>query len=59
MTLEEEAERATRLLAGKIVETVWRHRRGEVVIQFKDGSRFFAHINGTALELSVTSGTKD
>jgi hypothetical protein len=59
MTLEEEAERATELLAGKTVETVWRHRPGEVVIQFKDGSRFFADINGASIELSITVGNKN
>ncbi len=59
MTLEEEAKRATELLAGKIVETVWRHRPGEIVIQFKDGSRLFADVNGSALELSMTGGTND
>ena len=59
MTLEEEAKRATELLAGKIVEAIWRHRPGEVVIQFKDGSRFFADINGSFLELSVTEGSRN
>ena len=59
VTLEEEAKRATEQLAGKIVEVVWRHRPGEIVIQFTDGSRLFADINGTALDLSVTGGTND
>ena len=59
VTLEEEAERATEQLAGKIVAAVWRHRPGEIVIQFTDGSRLFADINGTALELSITGGAND
>jgi hypothetical protein len=48
MTLEEEAKRATELLSGKMVETVWRHQPGEVGIRFKDGSRLFVDINGNA-----------
>ncbi|WDS37334.1 hypothetical protein [Pseudoxanthomonas sp.] len=55
MTLEEEAEGATKLLAGRVVETIWRHRPREIVIQFTDGSRLFVDINDAALELSVTN----
>ena len=56
MNLEEEAKHATELLAGKVVETVWRHSPGEIAIRFKDGSRLFADINGSALEVSTTEG---
>lgn len=56
MTLEDEAKHVAKLLAGKVVETVWRHRPNEIVIQFTDGARFFADINGVSLELSVTEG---
>jgi hypothetical protein len=56
MTLEKEAESATQLLAGKVVQLVWRHRPGEVVVQFTDGTRLFANVDGIALELSVTDG---
>jgi hypothetical protein len=59
VTLEEEAKRATELLDGKVVETVWRHRPEEIVVQFTDGSRLFANVNGTSLELSVTGGSSD
>ncbi|WP_185814971.1 hypothetical protein [Xanthomonas sp. SS] len=59
MTLEEEAQRATELLSGKMVETVWRHQPGEVGIRFKDGSRLFVDINGNALDLSITSSTDE
>ncbi|MEA9588424.1 MULTISPECIES: hypothetical protein [Xanthomonas] len=59
MTLEEEAERATQLLVGKVVETVWRHRPGEIGIQFKDGCCLFADINGNGLELSITGCADD
>lgn len=53
MTLEEETERATLLLVGKVVRRVMRHREGEVVIEFEDGSRFFAD-SDSSLELSIT-----
>jgi hypothetical protein len=54
VTLEEEAERATDLLAGKIVKAIWRHHPGEITIQFEDGRRLFADINGGVLEVSIT-----
>ena len=53
MTLEEESERATAMLLGKVVRRVMRHRDGEVAIEFADGSRLFAD-SGTPLELSIT-----
>ncbi|MEA9905818.1 hypothetical protein VDG44_14870 [Xanthomonas campestris pv. raphani] len=59
MTLEEEADRATVHLAGKIVQTVWRHRSGELVIQFTDGSRILADVREGALELSITGCSND
>jgi hypothetical protein len=39
--LENEAARATELLAGKIVSRVWRHREAEVGVEFTDGTRLF------------------
>ena len=59
MTLEEEAERATELLAGKVLERVLRHRPGEILVQFTDGSRLLADVKGTSLELSITGGSSD
>ncbi|WP_210171809.1 hypothetical protein [Mesorhizobium sp. Root157] len=53
MILEEESERATSMLIGKVVRRVMRHRDGEVVIEFEDGSRFFAD-SDSPLELSIT-----
>ena len=53
MTLEEESERATFLLVGKVVRRVMRHRDEEVVIEFEDGSRFFAD-SDSSIELSIT-----
>jgi hypothetical protein len=52
MTLEEEADRATQLLRGKILRRVVRNRSGEVLIEFEDGSRIFADSN-SPLELSI------
>jgi hypothetical protein len=52
MTLEEEAERATALLLGKVVKRIVRHRDREVLIQFADGDRLF--VDGeSSLELSI------
>ena len=53
MTLDEEAERATGMLLGKVVRRILRHREQEVVIEFEDGSRFFVDCE-TSLELSIT-----
>ena len=43
------------MLLGKIVQRIWRHRDGEVVIEFEDGSRLFVD-SGSALELSINLG---
>lgn len=59
VTLEEEAERATELLAGKVVETVLRLRPEEVVVQFTDGSRLFLDVRDSLLEMSITDGSND
>jgi len=53
VTLTEEARRANRLLKGKVVRAVWRHRRGEVAIEFDDGTRLFVNESATGLELSI------
>lgn len=53
MTLEEEQERAEKLLKGRTISKIWRHRPNEVVIQFEDGGRLFVDAD-TPLELSVT-----
>ncbi|MCL9998545.1 MAG: hypothetical protein NBV68_04130 [Erythrobacter sp.] len=53
MTLEEESERATAMLAGKMVARVMRHRDGEVQIEFECGTRLFVD-GGTTLELTIT-----
>ena len=58
MTLDEEAVRATEMLSGKVVRTVWRHRPGEVGIEFVDGTRLFIDAPPEEiLELSITDGS--
>jgi hypothetical protein len=53
MSLADESERATALVAGKVVARVVRHREGEVLIEFTDGTRLFVD-GAAALELSIT-----
>jgi len=55
MTLDEEGERATTLLKGKIVKRVIRFREQEVLVEFEDGTRLYADAP-MPLELSVTEG---
>lgn len=54
-----EAERATEILRGKSVAIVWRHRSGEVGIEFTDGSRLFVDHTSEGVELSITEGAED
>lgn len=53
MTFDEEAERATAMLEGKVVARVARHDDNEVMVEFADGSRLFVS-SQSALELSIT-----
>lgn len=53
MTLDEESERATNMLKGRVVKTIARFRDTEVMIEFEDGTRRYAD-SKSALELSVT-----
>ncbi len=51
--LESEARRATRFLKGRVIKSIRRYRDFEVVIQFEDGSVFFADsYDKSPLELS-------
>ncbi len=52
-TLQLEAERATEMLCGKTVSMVWRHRPGEVGIEFTDGTRLFVDRTPNGVELSI------
>ena len=54
--LEDEATKLTDLLRGKTVKTVWRHRVGEVGIEFGDGTRLFVDVAATGLDFSITGG---
>jgi hypothetical protein len=58
-SLSKEAGRATELLRGKEVATVWRHRRREVGIEFTDGTRFFVDWKEDGVELSITGGREE
>jgi hypothetical protein len=56
MDLEQEAERATDLLKGKVVAKVIRRRAKEVCIEFTDGTRLFVDHKPDNVELSITGG---
>jgi hypothetical protein len=55
LKMKNEAAKVTALLQGRIVKTVWRHRPGEIAIEFEDGARLFVD-SATALDLSITDG---
>ena len=59
MDLRREAERATRMLKGKVVSVVWRHRKKEIGIQFIDGTRFFIDHQLNGLRLSISGGKEN
>ncbi len=55
--LEKEAVTLNQLLVGKLVRCVYRHREGEVCIEFEGGARLFVDIKDKKeLELSFTEG---
>lgn len=54
--LEIEARRTTEMLRGKVVSVVWRHREGEVGVEFTDGTRLFVEHTSAGVELSITEG---
>jgi hypothetical protein len=54
MTLDEESQRATVMLHGKVVTRVVRHRDREVLIEFSDGSRLFCD-SDAPVALSIQS----
>ncbi|WP_332777509.1 hypothetical protein [Polaromonas sp.] len=54
--LEDEAERVSELLRGKVVARVIRHRPTEVLLEFTDGTRLFVDRAADALELSISAG---
>ena len=52
--LEQEANRATEILKGKIVAQVWRHQKQEMDVEFTDGTRLFVDCNANGLDISIT-----
>ncbi len=54
--LEDEAERASEMLRGKVVARVVRHRTTELLVEFTDGTRPFVDRAADALELSISGG---
>ena len=54
MELEDEATKLTGLLRCKVVKIVRRHKPGEVLIEFEDGTRLFINNIPDGLEFSVT-----
>lgn len=55
MTLEEESQRATAMLLGKKIRRVMRFRDRKVMIEFEDGSKFYAD-SAAPVEISITMG---
>ena len=53
-----EARRLTRLLTGKVIHRAWRHRASELVLQFSDGTQFFASRVAAGLDFSAVDGPK-
>jgi hypothetical protein len=53
MNLDEEAEKITELLAGKVIESCIRNEEGELLIKFKCGARIFVN-SEKKLEFSIT-----
>jgi hypothetical protein len=51
--LDAEAQHLTRVLGGKTVRVVWRHRPREFGIEFTDGTRIFIDAQGEGLESSL------
>lgn len=52
--LDDEAMRATEMLAGKVVLTVWRHSEQQLGIEFTDGTRLFVDHAPSCVEVSIT-----
>ena len=59
LELEKEARRATKILKGKNVLQIFRHRIGEFGIEFTDGTRLFIDHQTDGLEISITEAYHD
>jgi hypothetical protein len=56
-SLKIEAQEITKILKGKIIAKIWRHKPKEIGIWFTDGTRLFIDNHPEGLELSITDGT--
>lgn len=55
--LKREETDATRLLRGKVVQRVWRHRPEELAIKFEDGTLLYVDAEGGGTqEFSIVGG---
>ncbi len=52
--LKREANQLTKMLKGKSLLKIWRHRSNEIVVEFSDGSRLFVDAHKEGIETSVT-----
>ena len=59
MDLKQEEARLNALIQGLTVRRAMRSRRGEVMIEFTDGTRLYCDARSDAIELSVTGGDED
>lgn len=57
--LEKEEARATKLLCGKVVKQIVRHRNDEVLLIFTDGTRFFIDVQSEGLDFSITGNFEE
>ena len=59
--LKKEEKRSTKLLKGKVVKKIRRHRKEEIGIEFEGGTRFFIdwRENETELDLSITGNFEE
>jgi hypothetical protein len=57
LSLEEEAQRAIEMLAGRVVSNIRRYKSSEVLVEFADGARLFVD-STTSVELSI-AGNRD
>jgi hypothetical protein len=57
--LRDEADRLTHLLRGKAIKQAKRHRKGEILLEFDDGTRRFVDMVAEGLEISVTNSRGD
>jgi phosphoribosylglycinamide formyltransferase-1 len=52
--LSAESSKISDLLRGKLIKHVYRHRIGEILIEFDDDTRLFINVDSSDLDLSIT-----